>query len=316
MKPDVLMLSPTRPDAQARLEQQFTLHRLDLADDKPAFLARHGAACRGMVAMGHTTVDADLLEQLPALEIISCGSAGYDAFDVDAIAGRGIALTNASPALAQEVADMALLLAQMGWRNVVAADAWVRNGDWARKGAFPLQRSFRGRRLGIVGMGTIGHKIAELASQQGLQVAYWNRRDKDAGHPFQPDLEQLAQDSDILIAIVAGGPDTQGLISDRVLRALGPDGLFVNVARGSVVDEPALIAALQDGGLGAAALDVFWSEPDPDPRLTALPNVTLSPHQGSGTVQTRDAMASLIVDNLQAHFAGQPLISPVDLTRP
>ncbi|WP_405401814.1 2-hydroxyacid dehydrogenase [Paracoccus sp. Ld10] len=315
MKPDVLMLSPTRPAAQSRLEELFTLHRMDLAQDKPAFLARHGATCRGMVATGHITVDAGLLDQLPALEIISCGSAGYDAFDVDAIARRGIALTNASPALAQEVADMALLLAQVGWRNVVAADAWVRSGDWARKGAFPLQRSFRGRRLGVVGMGTIGHQIADLATAQGLQVTYWNRREKDTGYPFQPDLEQLARDSDILIAIVAGGPDTQGLISDRVLRALGPEGLFVNVARGSVMDEPALIAALQDGGLGGAALDVFWSEPNPDPRLIALHNVILSPHQGSGTVQTRDAMASLVVDNLQAHFTGQPLISAVDLTR-
>ncbi|ODT58184.1 2-hydroxyacid dehydrogenase [Paracoccus sp. SCN 68-21] len=313
MTPDVLLMTPTRPDALARLEAGYALHRLDHAPDRDALLDRHGAQIRAIAAIGHVPIDVALLDRLPALEIISCGSAGYDAFDTAAIAERGIVLTNASPALAEEVADMALLLAQVGWRDMVAADAWVRSGDWARKGSFPLQRSFRGRRLGIVGMGTIGRQIAALAQLLGLQVAYWNRRDKGVDLPFQPELATLAADSDILIAIVAGGPDTQGLITGPVLEALGPQGLFVNVARGSVVDEEAMIAALQSGRLGAAALDVFASEPDPDPRLTALRNVTLSPHQGSGTVQTRDAMAALMVDNLDAHFAGRPPISPVTL---
>lgn len=315
MTPDVLMLSDTRPAALARLKAGYALHEAQGAAAREAALARVGPACRAIVASGHVPIDAALLERLPALEIISCGSAGFEGFDTEAIARRGIRLTNASPALAQEVADMAMLLAQAAWRNLVAADAWVRDGDWARRGEFPLQRGFRGRRLGVVGMGTIGQEIARLAELLGLEVAGWNRSPRPLPWPLVPDLTELARGSDIVIAAVAGGAGTQGLISEEVLRAIGPEGLFVNVARGSVVDEPAMIAALQDGGLGAAALDVFAAEPDPDPRLTALPNVTLSPHQGSGTVETRDAMAGLMVDNLDAHFAGRPLLSPVALER-
>lgn len=307
--PHVLMLSDTRPDAMRRLQAGFHLHRIDLkAADAGDRLAQVGPLCRGIAADGQQPVDAALLACLPALEIVSCGSAGYDGFDIDAIRARGLRLANTAPALAQEVADMALLLAQAAWKRVVAADAWVRDGDWAAKGAFPLQRGFRGRRLGIVGMGTIGRSIAGLAPALGLQASYWSRSAKDdVALPFQPDLERLAADSDILIVIVPGGDGTRHLIGAPVMRALGPDGLLVNIARGSVVDEQALIKALRSGTLGAAALDVFAREPDPDPKLTALPNVTLSPHQGSGTVETRDAMAAMMVDNLLAHFAGRPL---------
>lgn len=313
MRPHVLMLCPTRPAAMARLERDYHLHRLDLADDPDVLLNRCGAQVRAIVANGHVTVSETLLDRLPALEIVSCSSAGYEGFDLGAMARRRLLLTNASPALAQEVADMALLLTAAAWHKLVAADAWVRTGDWARKGAFPLQRRLRGRRLGIVGMGMVGQHIAELAVLMGLEVTYWNRRARQVAHSYQPDLIRLAQDSDILIVIVAGGEGTRGLISAAVLRALGPQGLLVNVARGSVVDEEAMIALLRDGRLGAAALDVFADEPDVDPRLTALPNVTLSPHQGSGTIETRDAMAALMVDNLDAHFGGRALLSEVAL---
>lgn len=307
MKPHLLMLSSTNPVAMKRLTQNYHLHRPDADGNLP----QGAEQCRAISANGHVRIDAALLDQLPALEMISCSSAGYDAFDLDALVQRGIRLTNASPALAQEVADVALLLAQVAWRNMVAADAWVRTGDWAKKGSFPLQRGLRGRRLGVVGMGTIGRHVADLATLLGLQVAYWNRSAKPVDYPYQPDLQQLAQDSDILIAIVAGGEGTRGLISDAVMRALGPQGLLVNVARGTVVDEDAMIALLQGGELGAAALDVFASEPQVDTRLTALSNVTLSPHQGSGTIETRGAMAALMVDNLEAHFTGRPLLSRI-----
>lgn len=313
MKPHVLMLCPIRPDALARLERGYHVHRLDQAPDPDALLDRHGAQIRAIVANGHVPVTAALLERLPALEIVSCSSAGYDSFDLEAMARHGVRLGNTSPALAQEVADMAMLLAAAAWRNLVAGDGWVRSGDWARKGAFPVQRGLRGRRLGIVGMGTIGQHIADLAGLMGLQVAYWNRSARPVAHSYQPDLLGLAQDSDILVVIVAGGEGTRGLISAPVMRALGPEGLLVNIARGSVVDEDAMIGLLQDGQLGAAALDVFATEPDVDPRLTALPNVTLSPHQGSGTTETREAMAALTVDNLDAHFAGRPMPSEVSL---
>lgn len=312
MKPDLLLLSPTRPAALARLEQDFHVHPLDLQDPGAGqVLDAVGAQCRAIATNGHEPIDAALLARLPALEIVACSSAGYDSFDLGALEARGVRLTNAAPALAQEVADMAMLLAQAGWRNLVAADAWVRDASWARKGAFPLQRGFRGRRLGIAGMGTIGQRIAALAPAFDLRASYWSRSEKPVALPFQPDLIALAADSDILVVIVPGGEGTRGLISAPVIEALGPEGMLVNIARGSVVDEPALIAALEGGSLGGAALDVFASEPDPDPRLTALPQVTLSPHQGSGTVETREAMAGLMVDNLQAHFAGRPLLSPI-----
>ncbi len=208
---------------------------------------------------------------------------------------------------------MALLLALAGWRRLVAADVWVRDGHWAQQGDFPLGRGHRGRRLGIVGMGTIGRKVAELAQVLGLEVAYWNRSPKQLTWPQVGDLEELARSSDILIVIVAGGEGSRELISPAVIDALGPEGLLVNVARGSVIDEAAMIAALTEGRLGAAALDVFATEPNPDPRLTSLPNVTLSPHQASATVETRDAMAALMIDNLDAYFSGSPLLSEVQL---
>lgn len=312
MNPHVLMLSGTRPPALERLEAGYSLHRAAPGSaELDDVIARHGAEIRAISANGSVPIDAALLDRLPALEIVSCGSAGYEGFDVAALKARGVIMTNAAPALSQEVADMALLLAQAGWKRFVAADAWVRDGSWAREGDFPLQRGFRGRRLGIVGMGVIGHAIAELAGVLGLNASYWSRSKKDIGLPFQPDLVQLAAESDILVVIVPGGDGTRGLISAEVMDALGPEGLLVNVARGSVVDEPALIAALEEGRLGGAALDVYENEPDPDKRLTRLANVTLSPHQGSGTVETRDAMAALMVDNLDAHFAGRPLTGQV-----
>ncbi|TGN48874.1 2-hydroxyacid dehydrogenase [Paracoccus liaowanqingii] len=315
MKPSVLMLAPARPSAMERLARDYDLLRLDEAEDRDAFLDRHGAACRAIVTHGHKTIDDALLDRLPALEIVSCSSAGYDAFDVDALARRDIRLTNASPALAQEVADMAMLLAAAGWRRLVEADAWVRSGDWAGQGEFPLRRGLRGRTLGIVGMGTIGQRIADLAGAFGVNVAYWNRSERQVDAVYHADLVDLARASDILIVIVAGGEGTRHLISAPVIAALGPEGLLVNVARGSVVDEEALITALQDGTLGAAALDVFASEPEADPRFAAMANVTLSPHLGSATVESREAMSALMVDNLDAHFAGRPLLSEVALTR-
>lgn len=312
-KPDLMVMTTLRPDTLTQLEQGYRLNRWDQADDKDGFLHRHGPGCRAVVTVGHLPLTRAMLQAMPDLEMVSCFSAGYDAFDTQALAERGIALTNTSQALRDDVADTAIMLILAARRGLVPAEAHVRSGAWGRDGAFPLQRKVSGTRLGIVGMGTIGTSIAERAEAFGMSVAFWNRSRKDLRWPQQDDLVQLARDSDHLVAIVAGGEGTRGLISEQVLQALGPDGLFVNVARGSVVDEAALIATLTDGRLGAAALDVYADEPNPDPRLTALPNVTNSPHHASGTVETRAAMAQMAVDNLTAFFAGQPLISPVDL---
>ncbi|MGO4852114.1 2-hydroxyacid dehydrogenase [Phaeovulum sp. W22_SRMD_FR3] len=315
-KPDVMMLYPQRPKAMAQLEALYTLHRYDLAGDKAAFLAEHGPKCATIVTNGHAHLTREMVEAMPALKLVACSSAGYESFDLAAMADHGVALTNTSVALSDDVADLAILLTLAARRGLVPGDAYVRSGDWARKGMFPLQRTISGKRLGIVGMGTIGQAIGHRAGAMGMKVSYFNRRPRDVPWPYQPDLLTLAAESDTLIVIVAGGAGTRHLIDAKVMAALGPEGLLVNVSRGSVVDEEALIAALNSGALGHAALDVYASEPDPDPRLTALPNTTHYPHHASGTVETRDAMAQLVVDNLAAFYAGAPLLTPVTLPSP
>lgn len=314
MKPDILVAYPLRPQFMQALEDSYTLHRLDLAlpDQRDAVLAKAGPVCTAMVVNGHVTVDAALLDRLPALRLAACSSAGFDLMDVAELTRRGIVLTNTSDALVEEVANMAILLALAARRQLVQADAYVRSGAWGRQGMFPLTASTVGRRTGIVGLGNIGHAIATRCAALGHRVGYFGRRRKPVDFDFFDDLAALADWADILIVATPGGADTQGLISDRVIRALGPQGTLVSVARGTVVDEPALIAALRDGALGSAGLDVFLNEPHPDPALTALPNVVLYPHHASGTDQTRDRMAQMTLDNLAAFFARAPLLTPVN----
>ena len=253
-----------------------------------------------------------MIARLPALELVACSSAGYETVDVDALRARGLRMTNASEALLDDVADTAMLLLLASRRSLIAAHRHVETGDWGRLGDFPLQRAIRGKRLGIVVMGQIGRHLIGRARAFGLDLAYHNRtRRPEVDVPFVPDLLALATWADILLVIVAGGAGTRGLIDAPILRALGPEGTLVNVSRGSVIDEAALIVALRDGSLGAAALDVFQNEPTPDPALTRLPNVTLLPHVGSATVETRAAMAQIVLDNLAAHFAGGLLRSVV-----
>lgn len=315
MKPDVLVLYPTLAPQLQVLEQRYTLHRYDLADaaGKAAMLEQVGPRCRAVVLNGHTVLSREMLVHLPALQVVTCSSAGYETIDVAALTERGIKLTNSSDALSDDVADLALLLLLAARRGLVGGHDYVASGDWGRKGMYPLQSAVRGKKLGIVGMGKIGQAIITRAQSVGLDIAYFSRTAKaGVDLPFQPDLQALATWADILIIIVTGGVGTKNLINDPVLRALGPQGTLINVSRGSVVDETALIAALRDGGLGSAGLDVYWNEPNPDPALTALPNVTLYPHHASGTVETRAAMAQTVVDNLAAHFAGRPLPNAVN----
>jgi lactate dehydrogenase-like 2-hydroxyacid dehydrogenase len=312
-KPDVMVLYEQRPKAMAQLQQAYTLHRWDQAADKAALLAEHGAKCRAVATNGHAPIDRALLDALPNLELVACSSAGFEAFDVGLMAERGIALTNTSAALRDDVADTAIMLMLAARRGLVAADAYVRSGGWVRHGMFPLQRALKGSRLGIVGLGMIGTAIAQRAQAMGVEILYWNRSPKDVNWQYRPDVKTLAAESDHLVVTVAGGAGTRGLISREVMDALGPEGLLINIARGSVVDQEAMIAALRDGRLGHAALDVYAQEPTQEPGLVFLPNVTLYPHHASGTVETRDAMAQLVVDNLAAFFAGRPLLTPVQL---
>lgn len=313
MKPDVLVLHPPRPKAMAALEAAYRLHRYDLSEDKDALLDIAGPRCAAAVTDGHIHVDQALIDRLPALKVISSASAGYDAIDVAALTKRGIVLTNSSPALMDDVADAAIMLMLAARRGLPQGDAYVRSGAWAREGGFPLRQASAGKRLGIVGLGQIGKAVARRAESMNMTIAYHGRREQpNVAYPYYANLVALAQDSDVLIVAAPGGAETQGMISAEIIHALGPEGTLVNVGRGSVVDETALIDALQSGALGAAGLDVFWDEPRVNPAFAALENVALYPHHASGTVESRDAMAMTIVDNLAAHYAGAPLLTPVN----
>lgn len=311
-RPDVLVMYPARPKAMAQLEAAYTLHRYDEAADKAAFLAEVGPRCTAIATNGHAALTREHLAHLPALRIVACSSAGFEAIDVDALTERGVHFTNTSDALYDDVADTALMLTLAARRELIPAHAYVRSGDWGRKGMYPLLSTIRGKRAGIVGLGRIGQAIARRFEPLGLQIGYTARSEKAVPYAYHRDIAALAAWADILVLAVPGGAETENMVDRAVIEALGPTGTLVNIARGSVVDEPALVAALADGRLGSAALDVFRSEPEPDPALTALPNVVLYPHHASGTVETRDAMAQLVVDNLAAFFAGRPLLTPVN----
>lgn len=310
-KPHVLVLQPLPPSQMARLERDYAVHRT--GGDAPPELDGSGPLIEAVITDGHAGLSADLVSRLPRLGLVASGSAGLEGIDRAALKERRVPLVNTSPALADDVADMAILLLLAAWRGLLRGDAHVRSGDWGRSGseALPLGRSLRGKRLGLLGMGTIGEAIGERARAFGLGIAYHARRRKPVAWRHEPELLRLAGESDILVVIVPGGEETRGLVSREVIEALGPGGVLVNVARGSVVDEAALIEALEAGTLGAAGLDVFATEPDVDPRLARLPNVVLSPHAASATEETREAMARMVVDNLDAHFAGRPLLSAV-----
>lgn len=311
-KPDVLMMCATRPAAMAQLEAAYRLLRHDEAADPAAFLAEHGPRCTAVATNGHVPLTREHLTHLPALKVVACASAGFDEIDVDALTERGIVLTNTSDALFDDVADTAVMLTLAARRHLVRGHAYVQSGAWGREGMYPLLSALRGKRAGIVGLGRIGQAIASRLEPMGLDIGYTARSKKPVPYTYHDSVQALAAWSDVLILALPGGAATANLIGPAELDALGPTGTLVNIARGSVVDEPALVAALREGRLGSAALDVFWNEPNPDPALTGLPNVTLYPHHASGTEETRDAMAQLVVDNLAAHFAGRPLLTPVN----
>ena len=293
------------------LRGAFEVHdRTHLGDDPDAF-AKIAPRIRAIAASGESKVSRELIAQLPALEMISVFGVGYDGIDVAAAKERGVAVTHTPNVLNDEVADLALGLVLAVARRIPEADRYVRDGKWTG-GPMPLARKVSGARLGIVGLGRIGMAIARRAEAFGMSIAYTARSAKAAlPYPYFPSAAALAAEVDFLVVITPGGAGTRKLIDAEVLRALGKDGYLVNVARGSVVDEAALIDALQRGSIAGAALDVFESEPNVPPALRALDNVVLTPHVGSATWQTRRAMSDLAFGNLEAHFAGRPLLSPV-----
>ena len=306
---DVLITRAFYPASMARLDQAHTVHRLYEATDRAAFLRECGPSIQAVI--GSSGADAALIAALPNLRVIASVAVGYDNIDVAAATARGIIVTNTPEVLTDATADLALALILATERRIAAADAFVRRGDWAR-GAFPFTRHLRGLRLGILGLGRIGLAIAQRAEPFGMQLAYSNRRPRtDVAYPYHSDVLSLAAASDILLLAIPGGAETRHLITEEVLRALGPTGTLVNIARGSVVDEAALVRCLLDGSLGAAALDVFDREPEVPPELLALDQVILSPHVGSATHATREAMGDLAVQNIVAVLAGDPPVTPV-----
>ena len=306
----VLAAAKLSPLYTAQLSAAYQFHD-PLHETDPAAFAKVAPLVRAVAGSGDSKVSAELMAQLPALELISIMGVGYDGVDVAAAKARGVMVTHTPNVLNDDVADLAIGLMLCAARQLPAADRFVRSGQWL-KGPMPLARKMSGARLGLVGMGRIGQAIAQRAQAFGMQIAYHTRSPK-AGVPYayHADLLSLARDSDFLVLITPGGAGTRHLVNAQVLQALGPKGILVNVARGSVVDEAALIEALEGGVIGGAALDVFEDEPRVPQRLMDLPQVVLVPHIGSATGQTRQAMADLAFGNVREHFAGRPVPTPV-----
>jgi lactate dehydrogenase-like 2-hydroxyacid dehydrogenase len=292
-------------------ESEFEMHWLWRADDPEALLAQMGERVRGVQAVGGSKVDAALIQRLPALEIISCFGVGYDGVDVEAAKRRGVVVTNTPGVLDDCVADLAIGLMISASRGIARGDRFVRAGKWLG-GPQPLQRSVSHKRLGILGLGRIGRTIAERATAFSMDIAYHARRRRDdVSWPWCATPVALAERSDFLVVVTPGGAATRHLVDEAVLRALGPEGILVNVARGSVVDEEALLRCLEAGALRGAGLDVYPDEPRVSDALLGRDDVVLAPHIGSATLETRAAMSRLTLENLREHFAGRPVKTPV-----
>ncbi|KIN70177.1 Glyoxylate reductase [Sulfitobacter noctilucicola] len=300
--PDLLQIGGITEEMRTRLAAAFTIRQLD--DFEPEKITH-------VVTNGHAGIDPDLMARLPNLKVISGYGVGYDAVDADEAARRGIIVTHTPNVLNEEVATTAILLLLACYREVLRDDAYVRSGAWETGGNAALTRSVDNQTVGIVGLGRIGQAIAEKLAPWNTKVLYHARNRKDVAYRYYENLTEMAHDSDVLICITPGGPGTHQIVNAEVMEALGSKGTLINVSRGSVVDEQALIEALETGKLGWAGLDVFENEPQVPEALRALPNTVLLPHVGSATVETRSAMGALTVDNLLQHLKDGTVISAV-----
>ena len=312
-KPEILQIGPYPDWDETPLNAAYTVHRYFDAPDKAALLETCGAGIRGIATRGELGADADMIAACPALEIISVYGVGYDAVDLDAARARGIRVTNTPDVLTADVADLGVAMMLTQWRGMIGASDWVRSGNWAAQGLYPLQTRVHGKRAGVLGLGRIGFEVARRLAGFDMDIAYSDIAEKDnaEGWAFVPDPVALAERSDVVFVTLAASAATRHIVGADVIRALGPNGLLVNISRASNIDENALLDALEEKALGAAALDVFEDEPALNPRFLALDNVLVQPHHASGTIETRKAMGQLVRDNLAAHFAGRDLPSPV-----
>jgi lactate dehydrogenase-like 2-hydroxyacid dehydrogenase len=304
---EVGVVGPVDPALMAGLERDYIVHALWQKDDPPRPVPAHLTA---IVTDGRFGASASLIESLPALRVIACNGVGVDAIALDVAQRRGVAVTTTPDVLTEDVADMAVALLLAVSRRIVVGDQFARSGAWERERMTASAR-VSGQPAGIVGLGRIGRAVARRLTAFGMSIAYADVCACDEPYAYVEDLVALARASRFLIVTASGGPSTRGIVNATVLEALGPKGVLINVSRGSIVDEPALVDALRAGTLGGAGLDVFANEPHIPEALRAMPNVVLAPHMASATVESRQAMAALVLANLQAHFAGTPLLSPL-----
>jgi lactate dehydrogenase-like 2-hydroxyacid dehydrogenase len=312
---DIVLTGPLPGSTADGLDEVFRVHRPFLGAKAASELEKAAGHIRGIASgVSHEPLNDAYLARFPKVEILSSCGVGYDHVDAKAAAKRGIIVTNTPDVLTEEVADTAIGLLISTVRRLPQADAYLRAGKWLEE-AFPFTDTLRGKTMGVVGLGRIGAAIAKRAEAFGLGIAYHSRSAKPAApYPYYPTLEALAAAVDILMVITPGGAGTRHLVNAKVLEALGPKGVLINISRGSVVDERALIEALKAGKIASAGLDVFEHEPKVPAELIAMDNVVLFPHVGSASVHTRNAMGQLTVDNLKSWFAGKGPLTPVTET--
>lgn len=312
-KPEILQIGFYPEWDQGPLDAAFTMHRYFEAEDKSAFLSEVGPRITGIATRGELGADRAMIDTCPNLKIIAVYGVGYDAVDLAICRERGIRLTNTPDVLTSDVADLGVAMMLTQSRGMIGASEWVRDGSWVAKGLYPLQRRVWGKKAGVLGLGRIGYEVAKRLVGFGLDIAYSDVEEKPyaADWTFIPDPVELAQHSDFLFVTLAASAETRHIVNAGVIKAVGPEGMIINVSRASNIDEEALLSALEAKALGSAALDVFEGEPALNPRFLALDNVLLQPHHASGTYETRKAMGKLVLDNLLAFYAGEPLPSEV-----
>lgn len=312
-KPDILLVGPYPEWDLVELEAQYNVRKLYEAEDRDAFVQDHADGIRAIATRGELGASAELIARLPKLEIVSVYGVGYDAVNLDACRARGIRVTNTPDVLTNDVADLGVAMMLVQSRGMIGAETWVRDGSWVEKGLYPLKRRVWGRKAGVLGLGRIGFEVAKRLKGFDMDIAYSDVAAKPyaEGMTFIADPVELARHSDFLFVTLAASAVTRHIVSKNVIEALGPEGMLINISRASNIDEEALLAALESGALGSAALDVFEGEPKLDPRFLELGNVLVQPHHASGTIETRKAMGKLVRDNLAAHFAGAALPTPV-----
>uniref|UniRef100_A0A7N2R4I9 glyoxylate reductase (NADP(+)) n=3 Tax=Quercus lobata TaxID=97700 RepID=A0A7N2R4I9_QUELO len=307
----VLMPIPMNSYLEQELQKRYNLFKLWTAPQKPQFIKEHADSIRAVVGNASAGADAELIEALPRLEIVSSFSVGVDKIDLAKCREKGIRVTNTPDVLTEDVADLAIGLILAVLRRLCESDRYVRSGKW-KKGDYKLTTKFSGKTVGIIGLGRIGMAVAKRAEAFNCPICYYTRTEKsDMKYKYYPSVVELASNCQILVVACPLTEETRHIVNREVMNALGPKGVLINIGRGPHVDEPELVSALIEGRLGGAGLDVYEHEPEVPEELFGLENVVLLPHVGSATVETRKDMADLVLGNLEAHFSNKPLLTPL-----